>query len=102
MNDLPQHSRAETTRRGLLARNIKAIALVAAGALVTKLTPAKAGEDESGHDGGHCFLRGTKIQTVERERPMEALSVDEATREERSRQCRSWAAHFQGDGAIDA
>jgi hypothetical protein len=30
------------------------------------------------------------------------LSVDEATREERSRQCRSWAAHFRGDGAIDA
>ena len=33
------------------------------------------------------------------------LSMDEATRDDRearSRQCRGWAAHFQGDGAIDA
>lgn len=32
---------------------------------------------------------------------VDMVSVDEATREERSK-CRSWAAHFQGDGAIDA
>jgi glycosyltransferase involved in cell wall biosynthesis len=33
---------------------------------------------------------------------VDMLSIDVATREQRSRQCRSWAAHFQGDGAIDA
>jgi hypothetical protein len=67
MNDLSRDSQAETTRRGLLAGNIKTIAFVAAGALVTKLTPAKA--------GAACFLRGTKIQTVQGERRVEDLAV---------------------------
>lgn len=42
---------AKTTRRGLLAGNIKAIAFIAAGALVTRLTPAQAKGDE-GRGGG--------------------------------------------------
>jgi hypothetical protein len=92
LNDLSQHSRAETTRRGLLAGNIKAIAFIAAGALMARLTPAKAerGDDgghgghgdgdgghggHGGHGGGHCFLRGTKIRTVDGERAIEALAV---------------------------
>lgn len=59
----------KTTRRALLAGNIKAVALIAAGALVTGLTPAKAdggegGDDHGGHKGGPCFLKGTRIQTV--------------------------------------
>jgi hypothetical protein len=69
MNDLSQNSQADTTRRGLLARNIKTIAFVAAGALVTKLTPANAVPRPV------CFLRGTKIQTVDGERRIEDLAV---------------------------
>jgi hypothetical protein len=72
MNGLSQHSQAETTRRGLLAGNIKAMAVIAAGALVTKLTPAKA---QLAPAKPKCFLRGTKIQTVEGERRVEALAV---------------------------
>jgi len=123
MDEKSQDLETVTTRRGLLAGNIKAIAFIAAGALVTKLTPANArdgdgwregrgwgggesrGEDrgwgwgwgegrgrdrdedrgwgwgegrgrgEGGGGGGRCFLRGTKIQTVEGERRIEELAV---------------------------
>lgn len=70
MNDVSKGSQqVDTTRRNLLTRNIKAIAFVAAGALVTKLTPAHAVARPV------CFLRGTKIQTTEGERRIEDLSV---------------------------
>jgi hypothetical protein len=86
MKDVAQRPQAETTRRGLLARNIKAIAVIAAGALVTKLTPAKAqavpagsggngGNGNGGNGQNKCFLRGTKIQTVGGERCIEDLAV---------------------------
>jgi len=93
MSDPSQHSQAQTTRRGLLAGNIKAIAFIAASALMARLTSAKAedGGDHGGHGdgggdggghgghgghgGGHCFLRGTKIRTVDGERAIETLAV---------------------------
>jgi hypothetical protein len=67
MNDLSKESQSVTTRRHLLARNIKTIAFVAAGAVVMKLTPAEARPA--------CFLKGTKIQTIEGERCIEDLAV---------------------------
>jgi Hint domain len=69
MNDVSKQPQVDTTRRSLLARNIKTIAFVAAGALVTKLTPAHAVPRPA------CFLRGTKIQTVDGERRIEDLVV---------------------------
>jgi hypothetical protein len=71
MNELSQKSESTTvtTRRHLLARNIKTIAFVAAGAVVMKLTPAKAVAKPV------CFLKGTKIQTAEGERRIEDLAV---------------------------
>jgi hypothetical protein len=69
MNDLSKESQSVTTRRHLLARNIKTIAFVAAGAVVMKLTPAKAVGKPV------CFLKGTKIQTAEGERRIEDLAV---------------------------
>ena len=69
MNDVSKQTQVDTTRRSLLARNIKVIAAVAAGALVTKLTPAHAVARPV------CFLRGTKILTAEGERRIEDLAV---------------------------
>jgi hypothetical protein len=53
MDDLLNVGKAGTTRRGLLSTNIKAIAVIAAGALVTRLTPAKAdpGQNNNGGNG---------------------------------------------------
>lgn len=67
MNELSRKSEPDTTRRQLLSRNIKTIAVVAAGALAMKLAPAQARPA--------CFLKGTKIQTVDGERCVEDLAV---------------------------
>jgi Hint domain len=105
MSDKSRYFETQTTRRGLLAGNVKTIAAIAAGAVVTKLTPAKAREGEGREEhrdrgegrgegwgwgegrgggegrgegrggGGYCLLRGTKIRTVEGERRIEELAV---------------------------
>lgn len=81
MKNLFDMGNMETTRRGVLSRNIKAIAAVAAGALMARVSPAKAGMGMGGNGGGNggghgtCFLKGTKIRTVEGERRVEELAV---------------------------
>jgi hypothetical protein len=60
---------AASTRRSLLARHVKTIAVVAAGALLAKASPAKAVGNPV------CFMKGTKIRTAEGERNIETLSV---------------------------
>ncbi len=70
MTDRSGVSQPRITRRGMLVSNIKSIAAVAAGAVVacvTKTTPARAVV--------WCFLKGTKIQTVEGECRVEDLAV---------------------------
>jgi len=51
MDEKSQDLETVTTRRGLLAGNIKAIAFIAAGALVTKLTPANARDGDGWREG---------------------------------------------------
>src|SRR5215467_3434196 len=95
MSELLNNMKAETTRRGLLTHNVKAIAVIAAGAAMTRLTPARAqsgggNNNNNGNSGGSnggnnnnnggkgqnkCFLKGTKIQTVEGERSVEDLGI---------------------------
>ncbi len=89
--------KVKMTRRGATAHHVKAICTVAMGAVIARLaksTSAHAlgdggghdggghyggGHDGGGHDGGHhggeCFLRGTRIRTVDGERRIECLAI---------------------------
>jgi hypothetical protein len=67
----PKLARGLTTRRGMMAGNIKAIGAIAASAVVANLlAPVKA----SAHPVA-CFLKGTKIRTVLGERRVEDLTI---------------------------
>jgi hypothetical protein len=67
----PKLARGLTTRRGMMASNIKAIGAIAAFAVVANLLKSTSA---SAHPVA-CFLRGTKIQTVRGERNVEGLAI---------------------------
>ncbi|MGO9361317.1 MAG: Hint domain-containing protein [Xanthobacteraceae bacterium] len=69
----PKTAKVETTRRDMIARNMKVIGgLAATGVVATLLKPARA---RANVVGGQCFLRGTKIQAVQGERNVEDLVI---------------------------
>jgi len=61
--------RTQTTRRAMMASNIKAIGAIAAAAAVASLANTQPALART------CFLRGTKIRTVRGERAVQDLAV---------------------------
>jgi hypothetical protein len=60
-------ARAAESRRRFLARNCLAMGAIATSVMLTKVKPARA--------AALCFLKGTRIRTVERERKVESLEI---------------------------
>ncbi len=70
-------SAVQPSRRAVLARNGRAIALIAAAAVAGKSSSALAncGGGTTGVGNGCCFLRGTAIRTVDGWRAVEDLKI---------------------------
>jgi hypothetical protein len=70
--------RTQGTRREVITGNLKAAGLIAAAAVIARVTPASAKchlNPQDNEVGDCCFLRGAKIQTVDGERRVEDLAI---------------------------